>query len=308
MTFEAFSVSSSGSLNNNAKSKYDAHIIMKKLKRKFPGIKFEVKPCYDNSPILGVWIDNDTHPVYPGTHEFLMNSWNINSYGYKGVHSLFAAWLKKNGLEFTWTSDSGHFDGIMIKPIDFKEHYAYYGKPVIEKSFSLSDEEKEFNQKTIEKFKEKGFDAHIPKGKFNKGDRTEVEIIEHGMDIRFYVMKGRGFSGPDQTIDMKIKRYHDIMNRHGKLVIEMYNFLRPCVSGPLWMMPSGGGELQAFYGTDSGYIGTLHLSMERHEDQDRRMGGKYVFAVNDKHYDQFFKGYKSKEISILTYKKLWGND
>lgn len=294
-------VSTNGQLVKNGQ--FDAKLLIRRLRRKFPTVKFYIGDCpwCKEAKAVYIKVDNPDHINGKG----LCNSWNRETYG---TLKEFDEYLVKKQLKASWYSDNFSWSKIFITPADFKGYYAYYGKLLPERvQEPLSEENQKLTDGIIKTYKKFGIDATVPGGFYHSGDRNEIEYIYDNMTIRNYVMKDSFFTNRNRSKESQIKenllRFKLTMERWEPQIRKIYNYYKNMAVGHFWMMEGGGGELQMFYGDDEGYVGCLHLDLLNEPNPKV----KPTFAINNSNADPKFKFFKEKDIRILTYKKLWGN-
>jgi hypothetical protein len=91
-----------------------------------------------------------------------------------------------------------------------------------------------------------------------------------------------GSGGVDPSkIQHGVLHYTMMINRHHAQIKAVYNHLIQNFGeelGDVWVMCGGGGQLQAFFGNRTGYLGILYLTLEDMDDQERLTENGYLAA------------------------------
>jgi hypothetical protein len=108
-----------------------------------------------------------------------------------------------------------------------------------------------------------GFDVTPAKG---KSSHSKVLVTAEKDGVPYSVEPNDVYGHVDPTkIAHTVKHYKLTVKRHHKEVKAVYDFLMQNhkeALGDVWVMMGGGGQLQAFFGNHTGYLGILYLSLE----------------------------------------------
>jgi len=97
-----------------------------------------------------------------------------------------------------------------------------------------------------------------------------------------------------------IKRHHSIIKKIYELCSGLYPY------EDVWVMVGGGLQIQMFYGTSRGYVGTLYLSLDNKEVSDN---DNCTFVVNGKENDKIFiNNFFIEGVNFRSHKSVFGDN
>jgi hypothetical protein len=135
----------------------------------------------------------------------------------------------------------------------------------------------------------------------NGRKRDLVTCTYDGVPYSLALWDGRGGIDPSK-IRHSAMHYALMVNRHHKEIKAVYDHLisnHGAELGDVWVMTGGGGQLQAFFGNRTGYLGILYLTLEDLEDQERLTENGYLAACGNESFtltanwaknNKYFKG------------------
>ena len=122
-----------------------------------------------------------------------------------------------------------------------------------------------------------------------KGNRKKRDLVTCGYDDVPYSLAlwdGHGGINPSK-IRHSVLHYHLMIERHHTQIKGVYEHLvknHGDTVGDVWVMCGGGGQMQAFFGNHTGYLGILYLTLENMKDQKRLTENGYLAACGNKSF------------------------
>lgn len=133
-------------------------------------------------------------------------------------------------------------------------------------------------------FKDYGLDVVETKGNGRKRDLVTCEY--DGVPYSLALWDGHGGIDPSK-IQHSVLHYTLMVNRHHAQIKVVYDHLIQNFGeelGDVWVMCGGGGQLQAFFGNRTGYLGILYLTLENMDDQERLTDNGYLAACGNESF------------------------
>jgi hypothetical protein len=164
------------------------------------------------------------------------------------------------------------------------------------------------DSRLVEAYREYGLEVTAPKGNCWFGKTmvcTEHDGVPYCMD---------GHSNGDYAHGVRHRQL--IIERHHERIKSVYEYCKALGVGDIWVLSGGGGQLQAFFGNNTGYLAILYLDMENLAEQDELEDyldacGNTTFElhVNFTKNDPLFEGkFNIPGITMRTSREVFGDD
>lgn len=100
-------------------------------------------------------------------------------------------------------------------------------------------------------------------------DGVQYCVDNHGHHLK---------AGREDSILHGIWHREQLIKRHHAMIKTIYEYCVALEVGDIWVLCSGGAQLQAFFGNKTGYLAILYLDME---DENERVDDDYLKAVGN---------------------------
>lgn len=132
-------------------------------------------------------------------------------------------------------------------------------------------------EESLAAYRAAGLEPTVPKGNSRWG--TYMVCVEH--DAVPYCMDHHGEL---RNVEHVVLHRKLAIERHHEMVKKVYEYCSARCDTPVWAMCGGGSQVQVFFGTVTGYLGILYLTLEDLAEQERLTANGYLEACGCESY------------------------